>query len=1026
MKATVRGGVHHARPRRRFPIAACTALLLLVVCAPLHAQVSTDSIRTLYRRGRADQAEPLVRAALARTFARTHADSLARAEWADLFAEAQWRQRRRTPAADSIADVAVALRLRLHGPESEPYAISLGNQARLWRSSRSPDSSVAGLRRAIGLLERVAPGSLTSIADLLVAWGNVLRETGAYVPAVAALERAVELRRRALGPGDRDVARALINLGLAYDASGRQQQRVVVERQAYEILEHATPVDSLALYFTARNLTGSLYGLHRPLEAGPFVARCLELGARFVSPVSQDAADDEENAGIYQYSAGDLPSAQRHFDRAGAIYATRGPGLLPGSEARYWLNRAPFEAVAGRLDSAWVCAERASRGLEALYRQRPSIESGAAWASALERCGQVLAARGELAAAAAQFRAAAELYSTHSAPGHPDAASCWAEFAAVHMRAGQLDSVAAPGLRSAVALTRHVRREFSTMSEQEALESRTRGARPVLQVLLSLLCTPQGAPAVRDVWDAYVNDRGIVLAELSARRDLLHAAEGRGVDTLARELTSVRARLGSVELRPHSAEDLAPLRTRALELEQKLAAGNSRLAADFARQRATVSAVAAALPSHTTLVHYVRFMRSGLPASKPGSVASDWDTEFLLLGRVVPWYAAFVLRSGETVPRFVSLGPAHAIEPELQTWQRMLARGARASGAEREAGKRLREQIWDPLDRWIAASELVLIVPDGPLAVLPFATLPRADGAPLLERGPTLHMLEEAQTIVPGVAVAPTGRALLVGGVDHGEPLAAGSPAAPGAARVRGWSARCESVGLPAFGSLPGSVDEMRHVAASWRAAHAREPEQLTGRAASEAALRASAPGSELLHLATHGFFLPDSCRLRGVDPQPMFADLRSSPLPPGPGEALLRTGVVLAGANAPGADATNDGILTAADIAMLDLSSERLVVLSACETGLGALSDAEGVLGLRSALRQAGARASITSLHRISDEATARWMALFYDGWLGRQRTLPDAARDAARALRRELLARGEGDRPGVWGAFIASGEWR
>ena len=1016
------------RQARLAGLLVCLMLLPeLSLVTAAHAQVSPDSIHAMYRSGRVEQAEPLVRLALAQPFALTHADSLRRAQWCDLLSEAQWRRRRRTPEADSIADAAVALRLRLNGPESEPYALSLGNQARLWRSSRSPDSSVAGLRRSIQLLERVAPDSKAPLAELLLPLGNVLRETGSYEAAVNALERAVELRREALGPGDRDVARALLNLGLAYEALGRIQQRVVVERQAYAILEHGSPLDSLALYLVCRNLTSSLFSSHRPLEAGPYVTRFLELGARLVPPLSQSAANDEENAAIYQLVAGDIPGARRHYERGAAIYAARGPGLEPASEARFWLNRSWCEAGAGRMDSAWAYAERSDRGYEQVYRQHPSLESGAAWAAAIECCGQILTIRGHLAEAAIRFRAAAELYSTHRAPEHPDAASCWGELAAVQIRAGQFDSVAVPGLRSAVALTRHVRREFSTMSGQEALESRTHGARPVLQMLLSLLCSPRGAGVVDQVWSAYVNDRGIVLAELSARRDMLQAAGGQGIDTLARDLALVRARLGRAEVRAHDAEEIATLRARALFLERQLAAGNTRLAAGFAHERAGVTAIASALPPHTALVHYVRFMRSGLPLSDSANANQSGAVQSQLVGRIVPWYGAFILRSGETRPRFISLGPAGAIEPALQTWQAMLARGNRPTRADRAAGWRVRERIWDPLTEAMASAELILIVPEGPLGLLPFSTLPGRNGQPLLESAPTLHMLEEAQAVVAAAEpVTRSGRALLVGGADHGEPLLAGAVPASRGDHVRGWSARCEDIGLPVFDPLPGSIEELRHVATSWRAVHAQEPELLMGRAASEAALRLRAPGVELLHLATHGFFLPDSCRGRTSNHRPMLADLNSVPLPPGPDETLLRTGVVLAGANAPGPDATDDGILTAADIAMLDLSAARLVVLSACETGQGALPEAEGVLGLRSALRQAGVRASITSLHRISDEATARWMALFYDGWLGRQLALPDAVRGAARTLRKELLARGEDDRPGVWGAFIASGEWR
>src|SRR5207249_10438972 len=101
-----------------------------------------------------------------------------------------------------------------------------------------------------------------------------------------------------------------------------------------------------------------------------------------------------------------------------------------------------------------------------------------------------------------------------------------------------------------------------------------------------------------------------------------------------------------------------------------------------------------------------------------------------------------------------------------------------------------------------------------------------------------------------------------------------------------------------------------------------------------------------------------------------------------------LLSGLVLAGANKPAADG-DDGVLTALEVAELDLSKVELAVLSACETGLGEVAGGEGVLGLQRAFQVAGARSTVTSLWQVDDDATRQLMERFYAGLWDRKQPL-------------------------------------
>jgi CHAT domain-containing protein len=162
-----------------------------------------------------------------------------------------------------------------------------------------------------------------------------------------------------------------------------------------------------------------------------------------------------------------------------------------------------------------------------------------------------------------------------------------------------------------------------------------------------------------------------------------------------------------------------------------------------------------------------------------------------------------------------------------------------------------------------------------------------------------------------------------------------------------------------------------------------------------------------LLHLATHGFFLKD---------QPHDPDSNRWENP------LLRSGLLLAGYNTwlargelpPEAE---DGMLTAEDVTGLDLLDTELVVLSACETGLGQIHVGEGVFGLRQAFVLAGAKTLVMSLWKVPDQQTQELMVDFY------QRIL--AGQPRAEALRQVQLAlKGKYPDPYYWGAFICQGD--
>jgi CHAT domain-containing protein len=183
---------------------------------------------------------------------------------------------------------------------------------------------------------------------------------------------------------------------------------------------------------------------------------------------------------------------------------------------------------------------------------------------------------------------------------------------------------------------------------------------------------------------------------------------------------------------------------------------------------------------------------------------------------------------------------------------------------------------------------------------------------------------------------------------------------------------------------LPATSAEVAGIA---RVYQARFPEgvvvSLTGPAATESALRQAAPNCRVLHLATHGFFDPTSQRFDFA----AQSSARTGPrIDPFGGQRLvdfypgLLSGIALAGANRPQVSAgQDDGVLTALEVAVLDLSQCDLAVLSACETGLGKAAGGEGLLGLQRAFQVANAKTVVASLWSVNDDATGLLITEFY-----------------------------------------------
>jgi CHAT domain-containing protein len=361
----------------------------------------------------------------------------------------------------------------------------------------------------------------------------------------------------------------------------------------------------------------------------------------------------------------------------------------------------------------------------------------------------------------------------------------------------------------------------------------------------------------------------------------------------------------------------------------------------------------------------------------------------------------------------VDLGPAAPIDSLIH--QALTATREGLSDAE-QLWAQVGQKVMDPLAPAMAGVQTLFVSPDGELNRVPFAALHAPGSRTLLGQAMQLRLLTTGRELLD-LAQPPRkaqSSALVVANPAFGQlPRNAAVPAQP--------QERSSDLQGPPFAPLPATEQEGQAISSLTRG------QLLSGTQATAAAVQ-STPPPQVLHIASHAFFRPDL-----PDKTPP-ADGLMGKRPLVAESPMLRSGIALAGANrnplpgmasssaSSGENIDDDGYLTALEVAQLNWKGTELVVISACESGTGETRAGEGVYGLRRAIAVAGARSSLLSLWKVSDEATAAFMEAYY------RRLKAGEGRSAALAATQESFRSHSNPtwrHPYVWAAFQLSGDW-
>lgn len=822
----------------------------------------------------------------------------------------------------------------------------------------------------------------------------------------ALANRAVALNEELFGPASPELAATLRRAGEYARHNEDYEQARPLLRRAIEVFE-ALPAGASPLQEHAEAWTGmasllkdtfDYQGARADYErALPLYEKALGHEHRLVAVCLNDLATTLARLGDYARARALFQEALRIYDK------TVGPDHILTAGC---LNNFAFLLTeTGKPAEAAELLRKVVRIATATYGERHPRT-----ASAFANLGDALSASGDYDAAAANYERSGETRVAVFGPLSREATSVLA-LRAVNLG---LSGKTAPAVELAVQ-AENMSRAFDliairTMPEREALlrmGAKASGQRlSGLNTLLSLAAA--GAPG-RPALDALVRSRGVVFDEMASRRRAVESGDPE-MARLATALAAAREELARLVMRgPKSmtASQYQAALDRAREnkyaAERLLAEKSLPFRRELASRQVGLKEVSAALPKDAALISFVRYPRTafrlGAPALHPAAAAQAS-------------YLALVLRPGQDQPAVVDLGAAADVDALVAQLRRTIAQEAQDPGraprqseaSYRRAAERLRLRIWDPLAPYWKGAGRLFLVPDGSLHLVSFAALPTGPGYQV-ESGPVIHYLTVERDLAAGAPSVQGHAMLLVAG-----PTFDRAPAVTTArGGFRGAAAACDAYRTLHFEPLPGAAREAAGVSAIWRQTGGAES-SLVGAFARKNSVIEQAAGKRVLHLATHGFFL-DACR-----PAPSAAGGIENP--------LLLSGLALAGANE--SDRPGEGILTAEEIASLDLDGLEWVVLSACDTALGEIHAGEGVFGLRRAFQLAGARTVIMSLWQVDDSTTRLWMEALYRARFLRGAATSDAVRTATLSILAHRRTAHLGTHPLYWAGFLAAGEWR
>jgi len=905
---------------------------------------------------------------------------------------------------------------------------------RLWRSGKY-DAALPLASRALDLRESVLGPEHPLVATALNNLGVIHYLKGNLDTAESLDRRALAIREKAFGSNHPLVASMLNNIAEIYRLRANYAEADSLYRRAIASWENSLGPDHYALAFPLTNLAIVRRRLGDYTEAEQLYKRGLVIRETVLGPEHADVALNLNNLGALYMTKGDYDNAASHLQRAVAIWEKNfGPDYVSIGAALQ--NLATIQHENGNTADAVKIYRRAL----AIYEKALGPDH-ANVAAALNQLGNVLMDQNELIMAEPMLLRSLTIREKVLGPDHPDVGESLVTLAKLYFRKGdylKADSLYERSLkilegalgpenpqvaqvltqmsalyvkrnnsqaaikaqyRANAIIERHLALNLATGSERQKFAYLRKLSDELNRTIaLHVRTAPETADAQTLALTTIVRFKGRVQEAMSDSLSGLRRRLDPQDQALLDQLNETMARLSRLVLGPREMPPVAHQRQVTLLEKQREQLENQiseRTAGAYRKpEPVTLEAIRAVLPIDAALIELSTY-RPLLTNS--GGVESYGE----------PYYVAYVLRKNGEIG-WKELGQVKDIDAIVSKLREALRNPKRSdvNTLARNAGAKL----ITPLQKLLGDAKHLFVSADGELNLLPFAALKDEQNRYLIEPYSFTYLTSGRDLLRMQGSKATASKPVVIADPNFGEvnELATVSKRQRGSATRRSVTNTRELSDVY-FAPLAGTELEARAIKTFFP-----EASLLTGSKATETAVKKVA-SPQVLHLATHGFFLDDSPENNA----PVQTGTRGINANVHIENPLLRSGLALAGANKRSADG-DDGILTALEASGLNLWGTKLVVLSACDTGVGEVRNGEGVYGLRRAFVLAGAESLVMSLWPASDYTTRKLMTDYYKNLkqgMGRG--------DSLRQVQLNMLKRDPHLHPFYWANFIQAGDW-
>ncbi|MCB0534207.1 MAG: tetratricopeptide repeat protein [Saprospiraceae bacterium] len=903
---------------------------------------------------------------------------------------------------------ALEIREKVLSKKHADYAQTLHNLGLLYSKLNNYQKSEAYYLEALSIREKVLGKENLDYSWSLLGLGNLYNDFGQYEKAEGYFLETLSTQEKILGKKSVDYAHTLTNLGILCVSIGQYEKAEGYYLEAGAILEALLGRDHPDYAYIQNNL-GVLY-----MEIGQFEKAegyYLEAKAIWEKTLGKEHpnyAASLNNLGNLYRQTGQFEKAEEYLLEAKTIwekilgkkhpnYATS----LNNLGTLYWQTDQFGKAEGFFLEAKTIQENN-------LGKEHPN------YATSLNNLGTLYWQTGQFEEAESFYLEAKTIREKAQSKEHPIYALYLYNLANLYREMGRYQKAETFCLELAAVNKRLLEKSLHHLSEQELYNYLTTFSKSQNLILSFTLCTGN-CNLGPTCFDNSLFYKGFLL---NAANQVKHLALSDSASTEKYNLLKGRRRrLATLYALPIAERDstlVVDLESKANDLEKDLA----RTVVGFgeAMQQVNWQDVQAALKPGEAAIEFVHYRYHEKEAS---------DSTM---------YAALVLRPGDAQPLFISLFEEKQLDSLLKTQggrradyvndlYTMPERGVKPLG---QPQKSLYELLWHPLEDQLAETKTIYFSPSGLLHRLNLGAIPINDEVSLADRFHLVELNSTRQLVIPAKVNVADQDAVLYGGILYDMDSTAI------AAANQGYNSDL----VATRGELAFSYSDSTNRGGTWTylKSTAKEADKIEtilvgagiktntrkGFAATEESFKIlgkNKPSPRILHLATHGFFFPDPQTEapslgRGLGEAESSFKISDHP--------MIRSGLILAGGNQawqtgkPLHPGMEDGILTAYEISQMNLSNTELVVLSACETGLGDIQGNEGVYGLQRAFKIAGAKYLIMSLWQVPDQETSVFMETFYRHWIEGKMTIPDAFRRTQQEMRERFI------NPYQWAGFV------